>query len=83
MAQTSDLLVYLFVIEVPFVLRPVPGTPNHEMINVAHVPGNGDSIPGPERAEDWAGWTSRRQAARGTRLYNDTTTWWALQNLYV
>jgi hypothetical protein len=61
MAQTSDLLVYLFVIEVLFVLRPVPGTPNHEMINVAHVPGYGDSILGHERAEDW-GWVGFKAA---------------------
>ena len=38
------ILVCLFGTEVPFILVPIPGTPLHEMINVAYVPGYGDKI---------------------------------------
>jgi hypothetical protein len=40
--QANDILVCLFGIEIPFVLRPVSGTRGHIILNVAYVPGNGD-----------------------------------------
>jgi hypothetical protein len=51
--QANDILVCLFGIKVPFVLRLVSGTSSYEMINVAHVPGYGGNILGDRRAEDW------------------------------
>jgi len=42
--RAKDILVALFGLDVPFILRPVSGTPNYKMINVAYVPGQGDYI---------------------------------------
>jgi hypothetical protein len=42
--RAGDVLVCLFGIEVPFVLRLFIGTSTHEMLNVAYVPGHGDDI---------------------------------------
>jgi hypothetical protein len=40
--QTNNILLCLFSIEVPFVLKPILGTRNHNILNVAYVPENGD-----------------------------------------
>jgi hypothetical protein len=42
--EPGDVLVALFGLEVPFVLRPISGTSTYKMINVAFLSGHGNDV---------------------------------------